>query len=232
MMQYQIDLLIQQKTYQELKQITKSLNNGERQDLAKQLGTTFTEISCQVLDQVFGALLEEQRSNKSLDASGQKKLKEAEQVFDQIEGALKKYMPWSISFFSNDRLKPVANYMLEKFESSDENQVIMYYKLDRHLGEEATKNLQKLLDGDTSILSVTVKNLITIIDLGVSEFIRDPKTLLKFNFVVNKTLDGVINMVTSSGYKRLDKAGEEYNPNNVEKAQHYAQHFKKFLVEA
>ncbi len=232
LMQYQIDLMIQQKTYQELKQITKSLNNGEKQDLAKQLGTIFTEISCQVLDQVFGALLEEQRSNKSLDAHGQKKLKEAEQVFEQIESALKKYMPWSISFFSNDRLKPVANYMLEKFEDSDSNQVIMYYKLDRHLGEEAAKNLQQLMDGNTSILPVTVKNLIKIIDLGVSEFIRDPKTLLKFNFVVNKTLDGVINMVTSSGYKRLDKAGEEYNPNNVEKAQYYAEHFKKFLVEA
>ncbi|RKG39051.1 hypothetical protein [Acinetobacter rongchengensis] len=231
-MPYQIDLLIQQKTYQELKQITKSLNNGEKQDLAKQLGTIFTEISCQVLDQVFGELLEEQRSNNHLDANGQKKLKEAEQVFDQIESALKKYMPWSISFFSNDRLKPVANYMLEKFEDSDASQVIMYYKLERSLGEESAKNLQKLLDGDTSILAITIKNLITIIDLGVSEFIRDPKNLLKFNFVVNKTLDGVINMVTSSGYKRLDKAAEEYNPNHVEKAQYYAQHFKKFLVEA
>jgi len=222
--------LIKQQTYQELKLITQSLNNGQKKDLAKQLGQAFTEMSCQVLDQVFGALLEEQR-NKVLDENGKKKLKEAEQIFDQIEGALKKYMPWSISFFSNDRLKPVANHILKKFEDSQANEVIMFYQLDRNLGEDASKNIQKVINGDTSALPVTLNNLVKIIDLGISEFIRDPKTLLKFNFVVDKTLNGVINMITSTGYKRLEKVGEEYNPQNVEKAQYYAQHFKKFLVE-
>jgi len=231
-MQYKIDLLIKQQTYQELKNITQSLNHGEKSDLAKQLGNVFTEMSCQVLDQVFGALLEEQRNNSALYANGQKKLKEAEQIFTQIEGAFKKYMPWSISLFSNDRLKPVANHILKKFEDSDASQVVMYYQLDSHLGKEATSNIQKVIQGDTSALPVTLKNLVKIIDLGVSEFIRDPKTLLKFNFVVDKTLNGVINMITSTGYKRLEKVGDEYNPRNVEKAQHYAAHFKKFLVEA
>ena len=230
-MSYKIDLLIKQQTYQELKNITQSLNNGEKKDLAKQLGTAFTEMSCQVLNQVFGTLLDEQRAKKDLDAAGQKKLKEAEQIFDQIEGALKKYMPWSISFFSNDRLKPVANHILKKFEDSDASEVVMYYKLDRTLGEESHRNIQKVINGDTSALPATLHNLVKIIDLGISEFIRDPKTLLKFNFVVDKTLNGVINMITSTGYKRLEKAGEEYNPANVEKAQHYAQHFNRFLVE-
>ena len=214
-MQYKIDLLIKQQTYQELKSITQSLNHGEKRDLAKQLGNVFTEMSCQVLDQVFGTLLDEQRKNDALDATGKKKLKEAEQIFDQIEGALKKYMPWSISFFSNDRLKPVANHILKKFEDSDATEVVMYYQLDRSLGQEATSNIQKVIQGDTSALPVTLKNLVKIIDLGVSEFIRDPKTLLKFNFVVDKTLNGVINMITSTGYKRLEKVGDEYNPRNV-----------------
>ena len=138
-MQYKIDLLIKQQTYQELKSITQSLNHGEKSDLAKQLGNVFTEMSCQVLDQVFGALLEEQRNNSALDANGQKKLKEAEQIFTQIEGAFKKYMPWSISLFSNDRLKPVANHILKKFEDSDASQVVMYYQLDSHLGKEADR---------------------------------------------------------------------------------------------
>jgi hypothetical protein len=39
-------------------------------------------------------------------------------------------------------------------------------------------------------------------------------------------------MITSTGYKRLEKVGEEYNPSHPEKAQHYAKHFSKFLVEA
>ena len=208
------------------------MNNGEKKDLAKQLGTVFTDMSCQVLDQVFGTLLDEQRNNKDLDANGQKKLKEAEQIFNQIESALKKYMPWSISFFSNDRLNPVANHIITKFEEADSNEVVMFYKLDRNLGEEAIANIQKVMDGDIQALPTTLKSLVKVIDLGVSEFIRDPKTLLKFNFVVDKTLNGVINMVTSTGYKRLEKVGDEYKAGDAAKAQHYAHHFKKFLVEA
>ena len=229
-MQYKIELLIKQQTYQELKNITQSLNNGEKKDLAKQLGTAFTDMACQVLDQVFGSLLEEQRANPNLDSSGKKRLKEAEQIFDQIEGALKKYMPWSISFFSNDRLKPVANHIIRKFKDSDANEVVMYYQLDRSLGEQANTNIQKVIDGDVHALPAALKDLVKVIDLGISEFIRDPKTLLKFNFIVDKTLNGVINMITSTGYKRLEKAGDEYDPNDSEKAQYYAQHFKKFLI--
>ena len=39
-------------------------------------------------------------------------------------------------------------------------------------------------------------------------------------------------MVTSTGYKRLEKVGDEYKAGDAAKAQHYAHHFKKFLVEA
>lgn len=88
-MQYKIDLLIKQHTYQELKSITQNLNNGEKRDLAKQLGNVFTDMSCQVLDQVFGALLEEQRNNPTLDATGQKKLKRLNKFFLKSKGLLK-----------------------------------------------------------------------------------------------------------------------------------------------
>lgn len=230
-MTYKINLAIQTRTYQELQSITERLNRGEKESLSKQLGAIFTEMSCQVLDQVFGNLIEEKR-NTPLDAKGQKSLKEAEQIFEQIESALRKYMPWSISFFGNDRLKPVANHILQKFDHSDPDHIYMYYVLDRQLGEEASHNIQQVLDGNIQTLPATLKNLVTIIDLGISEFIRDPKTLLKFNFVVDKTLNGVINLITSTGYKRLEKVGDEYKSGDAEKAQYYAKHFNRFLVRA
>ena len=71
-------------------------------------------------------------------------------------------MPWSISFFSNDRLKPVANHILKKFEDSEASEVVMYYQLDRHLGEEASSNIQKVIAGDTHALPATLKNLVKI----------------------------------------------------------------------
>ena len=94
-------------------------------------------------------------------------------------------------------------------------------------------DLKNLQQGDVQNLRGTLKNLIQVIDLGVSEFIRDPKTLLKFNFVVDKTLNGVINMVTSTGYKRLEKVADDYekSPSNDEKLKRYGDHFTKFVVE-
>lgn len=230
-MTYKINLAINTSTYQSLKNVTERLNQGDKENLSKQLGVIFTDMSCQVLDQVFGRLIEEKRG-KSLDAKGQKSLKEAEQIFEQIESALRKYMPWSISFFGNDRLTPVANHILQKFDPSNPEQVYMYYILERNLGEEASKNIQQVLEGNIQVLPATLKNLVKIIDLGISEFIRDPKTLLKFNFVVDKTLNGVINMITNTGYKRIEKVGDEYQSGDAEKAQYYAKHFNHFLVRA
>lgn len=231
-MSYRIELLIKQNTYQQLVNISEHLNKGEKKDIAKELGQAFTDMSIQVLDQLFGTLIEEQRANPELSAEGKKSLKEAEQIFNQIEGAMTKYMPWSISLFSNERLKPVANHILKKFDASENAEVVMHYQLDSRLGENSLNDLKNLQQGDVQNLRGTLKNLIQVIDLGVSEFIRDPKTLLKFNFVVDKTLNGVINMVTSTGYKRLEKVGDEYKAGDAAKAQHYAHHFKKFLVEA
>ena len=232
-MSYRIELLIKQNTYQQLVNISEHLNKGEKKDIAKELGQAFTDMSIQVLDQLFGTLIEEQRANPQLSAEGKKSLKEAEQIFNQIEGAMTKYMPWSISLFSNERLKPVANHILKKFDASENAEVVMHYQLDSRLGENSLNDLKNLQQGDVQNLRGTLKNLIQVIDLGVSEFIRDPKTLLKFNFVVDKTLNGVITMVTSTGYKRLEKVADDYekSPSNDEKLKRYGDHFTKFVVE-
>lgn len=226
-MSYQIQLKIKDQTYNELAEITQKLNSGERKDLAKDLGRVFTQMSCEVLDQVYGTLLKANQSSQGAT----KKQKEAQQIFDQIEGALTKYMPWSISFFGNDRLKPVANHILNKFHVTDAGGIKMYYTLDLKLGEDAQASLNAFREGDFTVLPKLLRDLVKIIDLGVSEFIRDPKTLLKFNFVVDKTLNGVINMVTSTGYKRIEKVADEYDTSDSVSTTYYAEHFGKFLIQ-
>lgn len=225
-MPYQIQLKIQDKTYNELADITQKLNNGERKDLAKDLGRVFTQMSCEVLEQVFGTLVKEKHNGSG--AKG--KQKEAEQILDQIESALRKYMPWSISFFGNDRLKPVANHILGKFHANEAGNIRMYYSLDRQLGEESQASLDAVRAGQFDVLPKLMRDLVKIIDLGISEFIRDPKTLLKFNFIVDKTLNGVISMITSTGYKRIEKIADEYDTSDQTGATYYADHFGKFLI--
>lgn len=227
-MSYQIQLDIKAKTYNELAEITQRLNNADKNSLAKDLGRVFTDMSCQVLEQVFGTLVKEKQNDTANSHS--KSQKEAEQVLAQIEGALTKYMPWAISFFGNDRLKPVANHILKKFHPSETGDVKMFYLLDRQLGAESQAALEQIKAGNFQVLPQLMRDLIKIIDLGISEFIRDPKTLLKFNFVVDKTLNGVINMITSTGYKRIEKIADEYDTSDASRAHYYADHFGKFLI--
>jgi hypothetical protein len=62
--------------------------------------------------------------------------------------------------------------------------------------------------------------------MGVTALIREPKKMLKFNLVVDKTLNGVINMTTHMGYKRLEKLGGQLNQAT---ANDYIEHFMTFL---
>ena len=58
------------------------------------------------------------------------------------------------------------------------------------------------------------------------EFVNQ-KCLKKFNFVVDKTLNGVINMTTHLGYKRLEKLG--YSTGSNKFAVVYVDYFLKFM---
>ena len=117
----------------------------------------------------------------------------------------------------------------------DKNGLEIETKITAVVGADGTYQAEvpaEFMDGDIQALPTTLKSLVKVYVSVVSVSIRKTKTLLKFNFVVDKTLNGVINMVTSTGYKRLEKVGDEYKTGDAAKAQHYAHHFKKFLVEA
>ena len=65
-----------------------------------------------------------------------------------------------------------------------------------------------------------------MVDQGVTSLVREPKKMLKFNMVVNKTLDGVIALTTQIGYKRFEKLSTQYDAQTVSK---YFNHFLVFL---
>ena len=55
-MTYQISLKLKPETHQRFAHIHQQLNAGESQSLAKPLGEVLADISCEVIDQVFGDL--------------------------------------------------------------------------------------------------------------------------------------------------------------------------------
>ena len=210
-------LNIHADTYARFAHIRAQLLQGSKESQANALGNVLSEMACEVIEQVFMVLLQE---NQHHSQTG-----ESEKVIQQILAAIRKYMPWSVSFFGNDRLVPVVEYLSKTIQLEDEK-VYMTYPIEQQLAQQVKSSSHKLAGGDRHETVNALKLLTDVIDVGVTHLIREPKKCLKFNFVVDKTLNGVINMTTHLGYKRLEKLGTQLDQ---QVAVIYVDYFLKFM---
>lgn len=204
-MSYSILLKINDVTHGQFETIRQQLNAGTHESQSRILGEVLSEIACDIVEQVFSVLLIQNRQPTQLT---HKYTVESEKVIQQIIGAVRKYMPWSIALFGNERLCPFANYFSNMVKYHDE-QVYVSYPIDRQLVQQVHVLVTKLKNNEISDMVDVFQTLIQIVDLGVTNLIREPKKCLNFNRVVDKTLNGVINMTAHLSYKRLEKMGNQ-----------------------
>ncbi|ANF81304.1 hypothetical protein A3K93_03240 [Acinetobacter sp. NCu2D-2] len=214
-MSYNIYLHIRPETHQRFQNIREKMNAGETESLSKALGENLADISCEIIDQVFGRIV---RLSPSKDH-------ESEKVVQQIVETTRKYMPWSVSFFGNERLLPMVNHLYSMtYEHEGKNYV--RYPVDKPLVTELLGCVEQMKAGNNQYVTPALKAFTQVVDVGVTHLVREPKKMLKFNMVVDKTLNGVIHLTTQLGYKRFDKLGQIYDANAIS---HYFDHFLAFL---
>ena len=214
-MGYLVTLTIQPETYRRFVQIHEKMQASHSISLAKSLGEVLADISCEVVDQVFGVPT---RQHAGSDY-------ESERILQQIKDAVRKYMPWSVSFFSNERLLPMVDYLLQMTHQHGQR-YLLSYEVDNVVVKETLGCLEQIRAGNHAYIQPAFKAFTQIVDQGVSSLIREPKKMLKFNFVVDKTLNGVISLTTQLGYKRLEKLGSQFDAETTDK---YFQHFFEFM---
>lgn len=214
-MSYTVELKLKPKTYQQFQNIHTKLNNNDREPQSKYLGDNISNIACELIDQAFGSLV-----NQSSSKDG-----DSEKVLKQVKDTITKYMPWSVSFFGNDRLLPMVNHVNGLMKRKNDQGYITY-PVDKVVVEELLGCAEQLKQGNTAYVKPGLKAFTQVVDQGVTSLIREPKKLLKFNMVVNKTLDGVISLTTQLGYKRFDKLSSIYDAQTIGK---YFDHFVAFL---
>lgn len=203
-MSYSISLKIHPDTHQRFKDLHSRFNAGEQESLAKLLGENLADIACEIIDQIFGRVVQ-------LSSSPDQ---ESEKVIQQILETTRKYMPWSVSFFGNDRLIPMVNY-LYKMTHENEDGYFVRYPVERMLITELLGCVEQMKSGNNQYVSPALKAFIQVVDQGVTHLVREPKKMLKFNVVVDKTLNGVIHLTTQLGYKRFDKLGSLYDADTM-----------------
>ncbi|ESK57496.1 hypothetical protein [Acinetobacter tjernbergiae] len=208
-MSYSILLKINEVSYKKFEYIRQQLNDGSSISQSKVLGEVLSEIACDIVEQVFAVLLTQNHHSTQLS---QKYMAESEKVIQHIMNAVRKYMPWSIALFGNERLCPFANYFSNMIKYHDQ-QVYVSYPIDRNLVQQAHQLAEQIKNNELNDMVEVFQTLIQIVDLGVTNLIREPKKCLNFNRVVDKTLNGVIHITTQFSYKRLEKMGNQVDPN-------------------
>nr|WP_314369712.1 hypothetical protein [uncultured Acinetobacter sp.] len=221
-MSYSILLKINEVTYDKFERIRQQLNDGTSASQSRVLGEVLSEIACDIVEQVFSVLLIQ---NSQPTAISQKYKTESEKVIQQIIGAVRRYMPWSIALFGNERLCPFVNYFSNMIKYHDQ-QVYVSYPIDRNLVQQAHALVAQIKNNEINDMADVFHTLIQIVDLGVTNLIREPKKCLNFNKVVDKTLNGVIHITAQLSYKRLEKMSNQVDSNT---ATDCVNHFLAFM---
>ncbi|MFT4022142.1 MAG: hypothetical protein QM666_11575 [Acinetobacter sp.] len=228
-MSYAVYLKVENATYQHFLNLQQQLHAGSKHKLAHELGDVLAEVAIQVIQQVFIDLLEQQKQRLSRP-EGHKIAEDSEKVVQHVLAALQKYLPWSIAFLSNERLKIMvdyfANMVIVQQDEQQKQQIFLHYAVDSDLITHTLNAIEKIREGEASAIPVAFSDLTKIIDVGVDQLARQPKSLLHFTFVVDKTLNGVIQLCTNLAYKRLEGLGQEVE---LGSAPYYVDHFLKFL---
>lgn len=214
-MNYTVELKLKPETYQQFQNIHTKLNNNDREPQSKILGDNISNIACELIDQAFGSLVSQSDSKDG----------DSEKVLKQVKDAIIKYMPWSVSFFGNDRLLPMVNHVNGLMRKKGEQGYITY-PVNKPLVDELLGCAEQLRQGHSAYVKPGLKAFTQVVDQGVTSLIREPKKMLKFNIVVNKTLDGVISLTTQLGYKRFEKLSSIYDAETIGQ---YFDHFTAFL---
>jgi len=150
-----------------------------------------------------------------LHVSASPAFRESLAAIDEVKTVLRKYLPWAISFFGNERLAPVAKHYASLIQSRQvDGQALPFlvFGLPEPVAKLAVKSLEDLEQHRVKTAADAIEGLIQVIDVSLEVLLKQPKTLLKFNFVVDKTLNGVINMTTAMSYKNLRKLGQQLDP--------------------
>ncbi len=183
------------------------------------------EANCDMIDTGLLALLDElSRTNPSLNF-GDTHLR-----VDEVKAKVRHYIRWASRYIANDRLPPViAHYyaLMHQLNLGSGTKPYLAFNISAEFSADLQRVLSTLADGSTRDLEEVIRLLVRALEETMRPLLIEPKDLMKFNVVVDKTLNGVL-MVVIALYKRMlrktiPKLPQELYPQ-------VAKHLGKFLV--
>lgn len=232
--QYAVALPLTELIRQQLEQLHSSdgfsVQAESPQSLAERTGKLMCEMTCHIIDYIFTDMVQQFASVKELTADKIARFKESLQQIEEIKGIIYKYFGRAVAWLDHQRLKPVIGYyyqIINQCSIAGESVPCLIYDIPDSLAAKAMTALDELKSLKASDALQAIEYLIEIVEIGVCKLLKEPKQLLKFNFIANKTLDGVMSMTTALSYKSLRKLGQAMDPMLFDSA---ASHLHQFII--
>lgn len=209
----------------ELAELARRLNSGVKESQAEFAGRLITETSVALLDDLFIEMMDKLEKVTPNDPL----LHEARDNVAHVQDILRKYLGWLTGFVSNERMAPVSTHYVQMFEELEvhgEKRWHLVIPLSEAHADEAERHMSHLSDGTAKDGREGIEALIVIIDEALKPLMYEPKRLMKFNFVVDKTLNGVISVTMTFAHRALRKFGAHISPQALPTL---AEHLRSFL---
>jgi hypothetical protein len=163
------------------------LSDKDKKIGAELLGDAYND----VIEHTFVQLL------RALDAAHpDPELQEGLRLMAEIQEKIQHYLGWVVGFFSSERLIPViAHFNQVTVELGDSGQAYSVFPIKPRLAADSQRVLTELSTGKAGSMAEGAELMIHVIEAALDTLVHQPKDLMKFNFVVRKTLDGVINLL-------------------------------------
>ncbi len=190
--------------------LSATLQAGSKTSQAAEAGRLITEASCDLIDSFFGNMI-----RHMLETTGDPGFREAHEVIEEVKAKLRHYLGWVTSFFSNERLAPVVLHyqgLLVRMGTVEGEQAHLAFAISPGLAREAEAALTNLRDPARADIKSGVEVLIRVIEEALEPLLYVPKQRMKFNFVVDKTLNGVIAVTNALVFRSFRKLGTQLPP--------------------
>lgn len=155
--------------------------------------------------------------------------REIEHLVQDINHKLNQGLSLISGFFKNDRILPAVTHYAGLFiELPRDGELAPHIavELPDAVLLKAEAACAALREGRANDASEGIDVLTDIIHLAFAQLLVKPKQLMKFNFVVDKTVSGVINLAESLTFRSLRKLGEHIPPSQYAVL---AQHIEGFV---
>ncbi len=194
--------------------IDAALSSGTRESQAAPAAETMALAINALVDQFLSQLLRDLYSAYPEHTNYKTALK----VIDDIQGKVLHYLEWLTRFLSNERMAVVVkNYLalMHRLSAKNPEQDYLAVGLASDLAVRGRKTINALRSGESTDVAAGIEVLIDIIDAVLIDFVYEPKRLMRFNFVVNKGLDGAIYMIKGLAFRQLRLLGSDIPPEHV-----------------